>query len=131
MKTWHDRLNYALEEAGVKPAELARACKVSTASVSEWCNGITKDLKSNNADKVCRFLGIRYYWLMAGKGPMHPGEEENQQHDHTANRISEDKPLPPQAEAVLEKMLTLPPERLELAVKILELLANEKPGHQQ
>ena len=56
------------------PAELARAVGASTASVSEWLGGITKELKASNSERVCTVLRINHRWLITGKGAMRPGE---------------------------------------------------------
>lgn len=45
MKTWNERLNWALKERRMTKAELARACGVERASITEWTNGKTKDPK--------------------------------------------------------------------------------------
>ena len=76
MNTWHERLKKAMEEAGMSPADLARAVGASTASVSEWTNGITRELKATNSERVCAALKINHRWLILGKGPMRPGVAE-------------------------------------------------------
>lgn len=70
MKSWNDRLKHALQLADMKPAELARRCHVSTATVSDWRSGETKQLKAENADKICKVLNLSQSWLLHGKGEM-------------------------------------------------------------
>jgi phage repressor protein C with HTH and peptisase S24 domain len=69
MKTWHERLQEALNARGVKPAELARYCGVKPPSVSGWLNGDTRMLGGSNAVKTCEFLKINHDWLFNGTLP--------------------------------------------------------------
>jgi DNA-binding Xre family transcriptional regulator len=63
-----------MDESRITAADLARAVGATTASVSDWVNGITKELKSSNCDKICMALGINHHWLITGKGPMRPSD---------------------------------------------------------
>jgi transcriptional regulator with XRE-family HTH domain len=75
MSTLAERLEKAM--AGppkVTPAELARACGVKQPSISDWLSGRTKKLEASNALAAAEFLGVRYWWLAAGKGPMRDAE---------------------------------------------------------
>lgn len=53
---------------GVRNADLARACKVSTPSVTNWLNGRTKTLKQDSARLAAAFLGCDQNWLAEGVG---------------------------------------------------------------
>lgn len=71
MASFTERINQALEQApGVRQADLARACGISTASVNNWFSGATKSLKGSNLLKVASMLNVSPDWLATGKGPM-------------------------------------------------------------
>lgn len=63
-----ERLNEALKDAAKKPADLARACSISAAAVSEWLSGQTKGLKPANLSAAAQFLGVQTDWLATGEG---------------------------------------------------------------
>lgn len=65
-----DRLKLAMTEANAKPADLARACGVSTASVSDWLSGESKSIKAANLLKAAKFLNVSPDWLATGQGHM-------------------------------------------------------------
>lgn len=71
MNTLAERLKKAMSgPPEVSPAELARACGIKQPSVSDWLSGRTKKLEAANMLSAAEFLGVRYWWLAAGKGPM-------------------------------------------------------------
>jgi transcriptional regulator with XRE-family HTH domain len=72
IRTWNERLNWALRERGVSKSELARACKIERASVTEWTNGKTKDPKLSPFFLACDTLRINPRWLALGEGPIEP-----------------------------------------------------------
>ncbi len=53
----------------IKPAELARAMKMSPGAVSQWRNGGIKSLKVETAAKLEKITGYSAVWLGSGKGP--------------------------------------------------------------
>lgn len=65
-----DRVDRALTRADKKPAQLAEACDISPAAVSDWLNGKTKNLKGANLYAAARFLDVNAEWLATGHGPM-------------------------------------------------------------
>lgn len=77
MKTWHDRLNEALKESGLNKSALAKRIKVSAPTVTDWTKGNIKTITAENAEKLCRVLGIRSTWLLTGKGDMRPAHQIN------------------------------------------------------
>lgn len=70
LKTWNDRLNWALHDRRISKAELARACGVERASVTDWTNGKTKDPKLVPFFKACDALQVRPRWLALGEYPI-------------------------------------------------------------
>lgn len=75
-ETWNDRLNRILEERGIKPAELARQCHISRASINGWTNGTTNNPRLDNFFAACDFLRLRPRWLALGHKPMEPQKDD-------------------------------------------------------
>jgi hypothetical protein len=69
MKTWNERLVYAMNERGAIAADLMRVTKCKSPSVSGWTTGDTKSINGDNATKVVNYLGITSNWLFFGKLP--------------------------------------------------------------
>lgn len=69
MSTLAERLQQAMTKRRVaSQAEVARACKVSTASVSDWFSGETKTLGPKSARLAAEFFGCDRDWLAYGLG---------------------------------------------------------------
>lgn len=69
-KTLRDRLELALDQAGATKADLARAVKVSRATVSDWLSGEIREIKAQKLIRAARFLRVRPEWLHGGEEPM-------------------------------------------------------------
>lgn len=80
LSTWNERLSWAMSDREVRNAELARACKIERASVTEWRNGKTKDPKLAPFFAACEFLRIRPRWLALGEEPIEPLPDDAVQH---------------------------------------------------
>lgn len=72
------RLKFAMDEADVSQAQLARLCGVKPPSVHGWLSGKSKFLRGENLLMAAKALGVSQTWLATGKGAMRsqPGEEE-------------------------------------------------------
>lgn len=68
MDTLAERIRYALDACGNNQTDLAQACGVSRAAVSDWCLGETHELKARNLFAAADFLGVRPQWLALGSG---------------------------------------------------------------
>lgn len=67
-----ERLKQAME-ATIPPTraiDLAKAAHVSKATVSEWLNCKTQDMKASMLVKVAAHLNVSSYWLATGAGAM-------------------------------------------------------------
>lgn len=64
-----DRVREAMESKEFGPAEFARACNVSKATVTFWLSGATKELKGPSAAKIEAATGYLSQWLINGKLP--------------------------------------------------------------
>lgn len=69
MNTLAERINLLLAETGLIQADLVRITGASSASVTFWCNGDTKTLKTHNALAIERETGYSARWLTEGKLP--------------------------------------------------------------
>ncbi len=67
--TLKDRIKEAMESAGLKHAELARATGKTNAAVTQWLDGSTKSLKADTATRMEQATGYSAEWLVTGKGP--------------------------------------------------------------
>lgn len=76
-----ERLQICLDEAGKRPADLARACKVQPSSASEWLTGASKTMRGLNLLRAAEFLGVNALWLATGEGARRP---TRQAHSTTA-----------------------------------------------
>jgi SOS-response transcriptional repressor LexA len=72
MENLSDRLQWAIDHAGIKKIDLAHACGVSRGAVSMWFNGTTKSLEGANLTNAAAATGVNPHWLATGKGPKEP-----------------------------------------------------------
>lgn len=63
-----DRIKEAMDGAGLKPLQLAKACKVTSGAVTQWTQGTTKSLKADTASKMEKATGYRADWILYGTG---------------------------------------------------------------
>lgn len=64
--TLAERLKIKLAESGLTKSHLARACGVSPASVTDWCNGKTLSIRPQYLTKAAEALGVSAAWLGYG-----------------------------------------------------------------
>lgn len=111
MLTLAERFAYARKKAGLTPAQLSRALKITPSAVSQIEKGGTQSLRAPTALAMERVTGVAADWLMDGRGnpagnPM-PGGADDQ-----CRRIAEMiEQLPPalrdKAEADVRFLLAL------------------------
>lgn len=65
--TLAERLKIKLAESGLTKSHLARACGVSPASVTDWCNGKTLSIRPQYLTKAAEALGVSAAWLGYGE----------------------------------------------------------------
>jgi transcriptional regulator with XRE-family HTH domain len=88
-----------MDEAKMRPVDLARAAEVSRASVSDWLNGKTKTMGGEPLALAALALGVNAVWLATGRGRMRVVSE----------------PYDPEVQAVAEAIQSLsPPDRAHL-----------------
>lgn len=69
MSTLAERLKQAMEDAGVKQVDIARAAGIRPPSVADWLNGKTKNIRGANLVSVAQLLNISEAWLADGTLP--------------------------------------------------------------
>jgi transcriptional regulator with XRE-family HTH domain len=51
-------------------AGLAKAAKITAASISQWFDGSTKNIKADALLRAAKYLGVSPSWLASGSGEM-------------------------------------------------------------
>lgn len=64
------RIAASLASKGMTRAELARACGVTKAAVTQWMSSETKALKASSIIAIANALDVSPAWLETGKGSM-------------------------------------------------------------
>jgi SOS-response transcriptional repressor LexA len=72
MKTLSERLQWAIDHAGIKKIDLARECGISRGAVTQWFNGSTKSLEGANLTNAAKATGVSAHWLATGSGSRVP-----------------------------------------------------------
>lgn len=63
-----ERLQWAMDKAGVTRADLAAACNVSTVAVGKWINNDSKNLRMENLFTAADLCLVSAKWLGTGAG---------------------------------------------------------------
>ena len=63
-----DRIREAMEGAGLKKLEFAKATKRSSGAITQWLDGSTKALKAETAQQIERVTGYSARWIVSGRG---------------------------------------------------------------
>ncbi|WP_025138111.1 helix-turn-helix transcriptional regulator [Achromobacter sp. DH1f] len=69
MSTLAERLREAMDAAGIKQVQVARAAGIKPPSVADWLNGKTKNIKGANLVTVAQLLNVSEAWLADGVLP--------------------------------------------------------------
>ena len=69
MSTLAERLREAMDAAGIKQVEVARAAGIKPPSVADWLNGKTKNIRGANLVMVAQLLNVSEAWLADGVLP--------------------------------------------------------------
>ena len=70
MKTFTERLSYALEELDVSQSELGRRVGVKRQTIQWLCIPDGTDKKSKSAFQIAKALDVSPEWLILGEGVM-------------------------------------------------------------
>lgn len=71
-----DRLNTAMEEAGINAKQLAQKVGQTEANISHVLSGRNKSISADAAREMARLLNVRLMWLLYGDGPMRPSDTD-------------------------------------------------------
>lgn len=74
MVDYSDRLQMAMDAAGVTVVALAKEIGVSRQAVKKVLEGLSSYFKLDTHYRACRFLGVRSEWLALGEEPVRPSE---------------------------------------------------------
>lgn len=74
MVEYKDRLQKAMDDAGVLPPRLAGELDATYQAVKKVIDGKSGAFNAINHAKAAAFLGVRSDWLALGEGPMRPVE---------------------------------------------------------
>lgn len=77
-----DRIKFAMDAAGLSPADFARATKTSPGGVSQWLDGKIKTLKAGSAARIEKVTGIDARWIATGEGQIKATTDKDTQ-NHT------------------------------------------------
>jgi len=70
MKTFGERLLFALEQVGMSQSELARVVGIKPQSVQYLCTSSNAGTRSKYATEIAITLNVRSEWLLSGEEPM-------------------------------------------------------------
>ena len=71
VESFKDRLNKAIADRDIKPAELARRTGINKSSITAWLKG-DYEAKQDNIFKLSKALGVSEAWLMGIDTPSTP-----------------------------------------------------------
>lgn len=72
-ETLADRLQWAIDHAGISQADLSDHLKISSAAMSEWFTGKVKNPKLRNIRRAAQFCKVHSWWLAIGEGSPYDG----------------------------------------------------------
>jgi hypothetical protein len=69
MSTLAERVTEAIDDSGVRVADIASACKISPQAVYDWKKGDTLEIEGSNLVELARLTGYNALWIAKGEGP--------------------------------------------------------------
>ena len=73
--TWNDRFRQSMEEEGITPSDLMKACGVTAGTITGWKKGGIKRIDGLNLVNAAQVLKRTPEWLMTGEGEKRLGKE--------------------------------------------------------
>lgn len=108
------RINALLAKKNISKAEFYEKCNLTSASYSNWNTGKTRP-KMKNIERIARFLGVTSEYLLYGDG----AEKESAPNFNVEGWTDLQK-------AAIQFVLSLPPEKLEVFLKMGRAAFEEK-----
>lgn len=76
MNSVGQRIRYAIQQAGLKQADIQRATGVTRSAVSQWISGDIITVKAEYLFLIADATGFEARWLATGKGPQLKQQED-------------------------------------------------------
>lgn len=125
MRVYNDvfanNLKYYLAEAGLSQAELSRRMGVSTATVSDWCNGNKTPGNMEMFNKLAAVLGIQLADLLESED-MRGQREQNRRVMRYAALLAHDEML----QTAVELLRRVPAEELPKVIEMIKIFARKE-----
>lgn len=88
MNTLQERIRWVMQRFNLSQYEMARLAGVKQPTINRWANGVSTQIRAENATAICASLPIRIEWLVNGEGDPLKGGLAVSAH-------IEDEPTPP------------------------------------
>lgn len=102
LSTKTGRIAHIIEATGHTPSSLARLVGTTPSAIYQWLDGSTKNIKEELLWKLADKTGFQARWISIGEGPMR---------------------LPKGVQHANEVLLSMEPEALYTAVRLIDTLA--------
>ena len=79
-------LRYFMDKKGISQADICRELNVSSATVSDWCNG-KKHPRPDAIRRLADLLGVRFSMLTTEEGPMNYEDQQRLEALHQNPRL--------------------------------------------
>ncbi|MDP1594153.1 MAG: XRE family transcriptional regulator [Gallionella sp.] len=63
-----DRIREAIDSSGIRKSHIAKEIGISPSAITQWINGETKKIDSNNLVRLAGIAKVNPVWLATGKG---------------------------------------------------------------
>lgn len=118
---YYEQFEKLLAQRGVKPAEVARATGIQTATLTQWKKGAYTP-KADKLQKIADYFKVPLEYLTTGE--MTEGYYLNEEAAKMAQRIFEDSHL----RALFDATQGQTPENLDMAAEMLRRFKATNPG---
>ncbi len=118
----NDRIKKVREDAHLSQEKFARKLNLSRQYVALLESGDRLPSSRTVAD-ICREFNISESWLRNGDGPMERPQEPDRLDD-----LLESEGIPPDMRPLFVRLMSLPPERLEIIMKLVNEFSAESPS---
>ena len=130
MSSLADRVRLALTKRQISQAVLARETKLSTAYISQICNGVRTNMTEKTAEQIANVLGVGATWLIHGTGPMDKSISQKEKIANLAIQILKDEDSWFRT-TLIEAILKLSPEQLAKVEAFVKTIAATAPIEQK
>lgn len=121
-KLFARNLTYLLESNGLKQKDLADYMKVSSSTVSDWCNGI-KMPRMDKIQSIANWLGVDLSDLLEDTSEK---QEQGYYLDEETRQIAQEIVENPSLRALFDASRNVKPEDLEFVKDLLLKLADKE-----